>query len=113
VRAEAGTPVVISGCLRPWDDAYRPRTAMTEDEAERYHSAQIATLSDTAADLITALTLTCPEEAIGIVRAARRRELPIVIAFTVETDGRLPGGTALGAAIEQVDAKRTERRPTS
>jgi S-methylmethionine-dependent homocysteine/selenocysteine methylase len=52
VRAEAGTPVVISGCLGPRDDAYRPRTLMTTDSAERYHSAQIATLSDTAADLI-------------------------------------------------------------
>jgi hypothetical protein len=87
VRAAAEAPVVISGCLGPRDDAYRPGALMSADEAERYHSAQITTLSDTAADLITALTLTYPEEAIGIVRATRQRE----IAFTVETDGRLPG----------------------
>jgi S-methylmethionine-dependent homocysteine/selenocysteine methylase len=105
VRAAAETPVVISGCLGPRDDAYRPGAPMSADEAERYHSAQITTLSDTAADLITALTLTYPEEAIGIVRAARQREMPVVIAFTVETDGRLPGGTELGAAVEQVDAE--------
>jgi S-methylmethionine-dependent homocysteine/selenocysteine methylase len=105
VRASAGGPVVISGCLGPRDDAYRPSALMSADEAERYHSAQIATLGDTAADLVTALTLAYPEEAIGIVRATRRQDLPVVIAFTVETDGRLPCGMALGDAIERVDAE--------
>jgi S-methylmethionine-dependent homocysteine/selenocysteine methylase len=105
VRASADAPVVISGCLGPRDDAYRPAALMSADEAESYHSAQIATFSDTAADLITALTLAYPEEAIGIARAAQKRDLPVVIAFTVETDGRLPCGTSLGEAIAHVDAE--------
>ncbi len=105
VRDSADAPVVISGCLGPRDDAYRPAALMSADEAERYHSGQITTFGDTAADLITALTLAYPEEAIGIIRAARRRELPVVIAFTVETDGRLPCGLPLGEAIEHVDAE--------
>jgi S-methylmethionine-dependent homocysteine/selenocysteine methylase len=105
VRAAADAPVVISGCVGPRDDAYRPGALMSADESESYHSAQIATFSDTPADLVTALTLAYPEEAIGIVRAARARELPVVIAFTVETDGRLPCGLALGEAIERVDAE--------
>jgi S-methylmethionine-dependent homocysteine/selenocysteine methylase len=105
VRAEADAPVVISGCLGPRDDAYRPCALMSADEAERYHSTQITTFGDTAADLITALTLAYPEEAIGIVRAARRAEMPVVVAFTVETDGRLPCGLPLGEAIEHVDAE--------
>ena len=29
--------------------------------------------------------------------------MPVVISFTVETDGALPDGTPLGTAIEQVD----------
>lgn len=32
-----------------------------------------------------------------------RRRLPVVLSFTVETDGRLPSGQALRAAVEQVD----------
>ncbi len=39
-----------------------------------------------------------------MVLAARRFGLPAVIAFTVETDGRLPTGEALGDAIAEVDA---------
>ena len=33
-----------------------------------------------------------------------RRGLPVALSFTVETDGRLPDGTPLGAAVERVDA---------
>jgi S-methylmethionine-dependent homocysteine/selenocysteine methylase len=108
VRAEheaPGTPIVISGCVGPRDDAYRPGTLMSATEAERYHSAQIATLAETAADLVSGLTLAYTEEAIGIARAAERAELPVVISFTVETDGRLPSGMALREAIERVDAE--------
>ena len=32
--------------------------------------------------------------------------MPVAISFTVETDGRLPTGQALGEAIEQVDVAR-------
>src|SRR5262245_15902699 len=96
VRADhSPTPVVVCGTLGPRDDAYRPAALMTADEAERYHSTQVETLADAGADMISGLTLTYPEEAIGIVRAARRAEIPVAVSFTVETDGRLPGGTTL------------------
>jgi S-methylmethionine-dependent homocysteine/selenocysteine methylase len=54
--------------------------------------------------MVTALTLTYAEEAVGIVRAASGAGFPIAVSFTVETDGRLPSGQPLGEAIEQVDA---------
>jgi homocysteine S-methyltransferase len=98
-------PLVISGCIGPRGDAYSPDSLMTAEEAEEYHRPQIETLTDTAADLITAYTLTYAAEAVGIVRAAQGTSMPAVIAFTVETDGRLPDGQALGEAIEEVDAK--------
>jgi S-methylmethionine-dependent homocysteine/selenocysteine methylase len=77
---------------------------MGAEEAESYHAAQIGTFAGTAADLVTALTLTYAGEAVGIVRAARAAGMPVVISFTVETDGRLPSGQALGEAVEEVDA---------
>jgi S-methylmethionine-dependent homocysteine/selenocysteine methylase len=42
-------------------------------------------------------------EAIGITQAARQAGLPVVISFTVETDGRLPTGETIEAAITAVD----------
>jgi S-methylmethionine-dependent homocysteine/selenocysteine methylase len=64
---------------------------------------QIASFVGTAADLISALTLTYADEAIGIVRAAQAAGMPVAISFTVETDGRLPSGESLGEAVEAVD----------
>ncbi|MGB9377894.1 MAG: homocysteine S-methyltransferase family protein [Mycobacteriales bacterium] len=101
--AGSGHPYPISGCLGPRGDAYRPDRLMTIDEAAAYHRAQIDTFADTAADLITAMTITYAAEATGIALAARDAGIPAVLSFTVETDGRLPDGSALGDAIESVD----------
>ena len=99
------TPIVISGNLGPRGDGYVVGDAMTADEAFAYHATQARTFAETSADLVTALTMNYAAEAIGIVRAAGDAGLPVVIGFTVETDGRLPSGQALGEAIEQVDAE--------
>ena len=40
---------------------------------------------------------------LDITRAAQRAGMPVAISFTVETDGRLPTGQTLKAAIEHVD----------
>jgi homocysteine S-methyltransferase len=96
-------PMLISGCIGPRGDGYVVGETMSLDEAERYHSAQIATFADEEVDLVSALTLTYADEASGIVRAARQHGVPVVISFTVETDGRLPSGQELGEGIEQVD----------
>lgn len=97
-------PTVISANVGPRDDAYAPNEQMSADEAEAYHSEQISALAQTDVDLISGYTLAYPAEAIGIVRSAKRFGLPVVIAFTVETDGRLPTGASLQDAISEVDA---------
>jgi S-methylmethionine-dependent homocysteine/selenocysteine methylase len=53
--------------------------------------------------MVNAMTMTYPEEAIGVVNAAGQVGLPACIAFTVETDGRLPNGAALEEAIGSVE----------
>ena len=49
-------------------------------------------------------------EAAGIAAAAREIDVPVVIAFTLETDGRLSSGQPLGEAITEVD-DATESAP--
>jgi homocysteine S-methyltransferase len=99
------TPVVISGNLGPRGDGYRAGQRMSAAAAHDYHLAQIATFSGTEADMVAAFTLTYPEEAIGMVDAAAACEMPVVISFTLETDGRLPSGDALSEAILRTDAE--------
>ena len=107
IRAEydvAVRPIVISGCVGPRGDGYQPTQTMSEAAAEAYHRAQVRTFAESAADMVTAITMNYVAEAVGTARAARDAGMPVAISFTVETDGRLPTGQTLGAAIEQVDA---------
>lgn len=94
---------VISGCVGPRGDGYKPGQQMSAIEAERYHQEQVAVFAESAADMLSAMTINYVDEALGIVRAAARADLPIAVSFTLETDGRLPTGQKLRAAIEQVD----------
>lgn len=97
------TPMVVSGCVGPRGDGYDPGQVMSNEEAERYHAHQIGAFAAAGADMTTAITMTNVPEAIGIARAARSVGLPVAISFTLETDGRLPTGDALGDAIARVD----------
>lgn len=96
--------VVVAGMLGPRGDGYVAGEAMHPDQARDYHLPQVRVFADAGASLVTALTLTTAEEAVGIVLAAREVGLPVTVAFTVETDGRLPDGSTLRETIERVDA---------
>lgn len=97
-------PMVISGCVGPRGDGYDPGQIMTAEASEAYHDRQISTFAGAGADMVTAITMTNVPEAIGVAGAARKAALPVAIAFTVETDGRLPTGESLAGAIAAVDA---------
>ncbi len=101
-RAE--TPMVISGNIGPRGDGYVAGAEMTPEAAAAYHDEQIAVFAGTEVDMISAFTMTNVDEALGIVVAAKRHGLPVVISFTLETDGLLPSGATLQDAIETVDA---------
>jgi S-methylmethionine-dependent homocysteine/selenocysteine methylase len=108
LRAEyetPATPVVVSACIGPRGDGYHPGFLMSAWEADAYHAAAIRNYAATEADLITAITMNYADEATGIARAAAEAGMPVVISFTVETDGRLPTGQSLKDAIAEVDAE--------
>jgi S-methylmethionine-dependent homocysteine/selenocysteine methylase len=82
---------------------------MSAAEAERYHGAQAATFRDADADLVTAITMTYPAEAIGDARRPGGGRQPVVISFTVETDGRLPERRHVASG----GSRRSTRRPAT
>ncbi len=101
--AGAPGPRLVSGAVGPRGDGYLAG-GTDADEAAEYHAAQVRSFATAGADLVHAMTMTGPAEAVGVVRAARATGLPVAISFTVETDGRLPDGRALGDAVAQVEA---------
>ena len=97
-------PIVVNGIIGPAGDGYAPDIELTAEAAQLTHAPQIHALGKAGVDMTTALTITHAGEATGITAAAGEIDLPTVISFTLETDGRLPSGQELGDAIAEVDA---------
>ena len=103
-RWTSDQPFLVGAAIGPRGDGYLIDVAMDAEEAAEYHSFQIGCLADTPVDVVTAMTICYADEAIGISRASADADLPVVISFTLETDGHLPSGMSLGEAIETTDA---------
>ena len=101
-RGNAGA-VVVNGVVGPRGDGYRVEHAMSAEEARLYHARQIESFKAADADMVSAITMNYVQEGIGIALAARDAKMPVVISFTVETDGRLPSGMEIGEAIDACD----------
>lgn len=95
--------IFVSGCIGPRGDGYLADSRMTSESAQNYHSEQIFAFAMANVDMVSAITMTYVDEAIGIANAAAKLEIPVVISFTVETDGNLPSGMSLKEAIRIVD----------
>lgn len=100
--ATKGAAFQVRGMIGPKGDGYTPGVQTSADEFATYHSAQTAALSESGAAAVTAYTLTTVAEAVGVVQAARSHRVRVGVSFTVETDGRLPDGTPLAAAVDSL-----------
>ena len=99
----AGVESAIAAVLGPRRDAWQYDAGMTVAEALDYHSPQVEAFAGTAATSLHAYTLNNAPEGIGIARSAQQAGLPVVLSFTVETNGALPGGKPLEVAVAEVD----------
>jgi homocysteine S-methyltransferase len=94
----------VGGILGPRGDGYQTDGPIDPDQAAEYHRPQLASFAAAGADRATVLTLNEVGEAIGVSLAAQEVGIPLLIGFTVETDGRLLNGLGLDEAISMVDA---------
>ena len=95
--------IIISGCIGPRGDGYNIDQKMSITNSYMYHRVQISSFAMADSDMISALTMNYSEEAIGIALVAKEVSIPVVISFTVETDGKLPSGESIGDVISKVD----------
>ena len=103
--------VLIQGMLGPRGDAYATNHTITENEAEDYHSVQLATLKQAKVDLACAMTFNNIPESIGLARAAAKIEIPLAISLSLDSRSRLNSGPSLAEAIEKIDLA-TDRSPS-
>lgn len=105
VREVAGThddvATLVSVQIGPRGDGYDAGISADEVSAE-YHRPQIEAAKSAGADIVSAYTLGAAGEAIGIALAASRTDIPAIVSYTVETDGRLADGSSLSDAVTQL-----------
>lgn len=95
--------LVVCADVGPKGDGYVPEEIMTVEEAKEFHTIQIAALAAAGIDFVSCLTMNYVEEAAGVALAAKDANLPVVISFVVETDGKLVHGMTLQKAIQKVE----------
>jgi S-methylmethionine-dependent homocysteine/selenocysteine methylase len=83
---------------------------MSQIEAKEYHKRQIISFKKAKANFASALTINYSDEGLGIAQVAKEQNLPVVISFTVETNGKLPSGEQLKDSILKID-KETNNYP--
>lgn len=98
------SPILLNGVVGPAGDGYAPGEVPDVGLAREMHRPQIDCFAHEGVDMVSATTMTNTSEAIGITQVAVDVGLPVVVSFTVETDGSLPTGEPLGEAIDRVDA---------
>ncbi len=104
--------LMYAGVVGPRGDAYEANRTITADEAEEYHSVQLATLARAGVDLVEGMTFNSVPEVIGLARAAARAGLPLGVLFTLDSSTRrLASGPSLKEAIEAIDAQSGGDRP--
>jgi len=103
--------VLFVGVVGPRGDAYGADHEITADQAEEYHSVQLATLARAGVDLVEAMTFNNVPEAVGLARAATSVGLPLSVSFTLDSTSRLHTGPSLRTAIETIDAEAGAARP--
>lgn len=102
-RSDAAHPVFIAGLMKCRGDAYDPRTALSIDDAARFHEDQGRALAEAGVDFLLASTLPAISEAQGMGRALAATGAPYVLSFVLRAEGTLLDGTPLHEAIATID----------
>lgn len=102
-RGSEYASVFVNGDIGPRGDGYRVTGAVSVQAALDYHRRQIQALAVAGVDVISGLTMTNVNEAIGIALAAREVGRPCIISPTIEIDGTTAEGLPLGQFIEEVE----------
>jgi homocysteine S-methyltransferase len=103
--------VLVAGVVGPRGDAYGQDRTITAEEAEDYHSVQVATLRDAGVDLVSAMTFNSPAEAVGVSRAVAAAGLPLSMSFLVDRAGRVLTGPTMAETVAHVDEQAGDARP--
>jgi S-methylmethionine-dependent homocysteine/selenocysteine methylase len=109
LQRSARQSIKIGGLIGCRNDCYRPDEALSPAESEEFHSWQIRQLAEAGVDYLIAATLPDVGEAIGIARGMSATDVPYIISFVIDREGRVLDGTPLWEAVSILDESERSR----
>lgn len=99
--------ILVGGLMGCKNDCYRPEEGLSTEEAKTFHSWQMEKLANAGADFIMAATLPYLPEAIGMAQSLSEMNIPYLISFVINRDGRVMDGSRLDKACDAIDSSCT------
>lgn len=103
IRTESHTEMYLGGLLGCKGDAYTGEGALTTAQAKIFHSWQIRLFKEAGVDFLYAGIMPTLPEATGMAMAMAETNIPYIISFTIQEDGKLIDGHTIDLAIRSID----------
>ena len=105
------SPVFTGALLAPKNDCYSPELSLNRSDSSSFHSWQIDKLLQTQASVVIAQTMPSTQEALGMADVLSEANVPYIISFVIDSDGKVLDDTPLWDAIQIID-NGVQRVPT-
>ncbi len=108
LRSEWGSwseNIYVGGLMGCKNDCYKPEEGLSKEDAEGFHMWQIDRLAEAGVDYLMAVTLPAIPEAAGIALAMAKTNIPFIISFVINREGKILDGSSLEDAFSEIDAE--------
>ena len=103
IQRNCGIEMYVGGLMGCKGDAYTGEGALSEQEAFDFHRWTVEQFYKAEVDFLYAGIMPVLSEAAGLAKAIDDTELPYIISFTIQQDGKLIDGTTIADAIQYID----------
>ena len=98
------TSIFVGGLVGCKYDCYKPAEGLSKEDAKVFHSWQINKLAEAGVDFLLGATLPAVSEATGIAMAMAETNIPYIISFVINREGKILDGNSLERSFREIDA---------
>jgi methionine synthase I (cobalamin-dependent) len=99
---KSDSPKFIAGSLSTLEDCYRPDLVPPDDELRAEHFERVRHLVACGVDFILIETINTIREAAIMAKLATTRDIPVVVSFVCDREGKILSGETLTEAAHQL-----------
>ncbi len=96
--------IIVGGLIGCKNDCYKPDEGLPTSEAQTFHLWQVTQLAKAGVDFLLGATLPTLSEARGIALAMEQTNIPYIISFVINKEGRILDGSSLESSFREIDA---------